>query len=101
MSEITRDNQIKTLRMSGMTQEAAERFVEKMEAKHEIMEGWKPISEYDKDKYDWVLIKYFDGDYECVPCVAELRNDKWYDRSDNEIIFEVKYFFDMQLLDRI
>ena len=64
--------------------------------------GWRPISEYNKDKYDWVLIKYFDGDYECVPCVAEMRADrKWYDRSDNEVPFEVRYFFDIQQLDKI
>lgn len=57
---------------------------------------WKPIKEYDRKKYDWVLVKYFDGDYECVPEVAEKRNDgKWY-TSERQIPFEVKYFFDMQ-----
>jgi hypothetical protein len=57
---------------------------------------WKPIKEYDRKKYDWVLVKYFDGDYECVPEVAERRNDgKWY-TSERQIPFEVKYFFDMQ-----
>ena len=59
---------------------------------------WKPISEYNREKYDWVLVKYFDGDYECVPEVAEQRWDgKWY-TSEREIPFEVKYFFDMQEL---
>lgn len=59
---------------------------------------WKPISEYNREKYDWVLVKYFDGDYECVPEVAEKRSDgKWY-TSEKEIPFEVKYFFDMQEL---
>lgn len=59
---------------------------------------WKPISEYDREKYDWVLVKYFDGDYECVPEVAEQRWDgKWY-TTEREIPFEVKYFFDMQEL---
>jgi len=57
---------------------------------------WKPIKDYDRKKYDWVLVKYFDGDYECVPEVAEKRNDdKWY-TSEKQIPFEVKYFFDMQ-----
>ena len=59
---------------------------------------WKPISEYDREKYDWVLVKYFDGDFECIPEVAEKRVDgKWY-TSEKEIPFEVKYFFDMQEL---
>lgn len=59
---------------------------------------WKPISEYNREKYDWVLVKYFDGDYECVPEVAEQRWDgKWY-TSEKEIPFEVKYFFDIQEL---
>lgn len=59
---------------------------------------WKPIKEYNRQKYDWVLVKYFDGDYECVPEVAEQRGDgKWY-TSEKEIPFEVKYFFDMQSL---
>ena len=102
MEEVSREDRIKSLRMSGMTQEAAERFVDKMEAKQEIMKGWKPISEYNTDEYDWVLIKFFDGDYECVPCVAERRSDgKWYNSSDNVVPFEVRYFFDMQLIDEI
>lgn len=64
---------------------------------------WRPIEEYDENKYDWVLVKYYDGDYECVPRVAERRKgtNKWYDTNNNEIIFEVKYFFDMQLLDKM
>lgn len=69
--------------------------------------GWKPISEYSRDKYDWVLIKYFDGEEECVPQVAELRSDgKWHVSTDFDgdfIItsnFDVRYFFDMQQLDR-
>lgn len=71
------------------------------EKKAEIV-GWRPISEYSRDKYDWVLVKYFDGSYECVPEVAEMRVDgKWYGRSGALIpdIFVVKYFFDMQQLD--
>lgn len=64
---------------------------------------WRPISEYSREKYDWVLVKYFDGDFECVPTVAEMRADgKWYTHGilDDEIIpFEVRYFANMQLLE--
>ena len=62
---------------------------------------WKPIEEYEKPKYDWVLVKYFDKDYECVPCVAEKRFGKWHSIDEKEIQFEVKYFFDMQQLDKL
>lgn len=69
--------------------------------------GWQPISEYSRDKYDWVLVKYFDGEEECVPQVAELRSDgKWYVSTDFDGDFvmpswlDVRYFFDMQQLDR-
>ena len=69
--------------------------------------GWQPISEYCRDKYDWVLIEYFDGEEECVPQVAELRSDgKWHVSTDFDgdfIIppnFDVRYFFDMQQLYR-
>ena len=62
---------------------------------------WKPIEEYDKDNYDWVLVKYFDGDYECVPCVAEKRFGKWYSIDEKEIQFDVKYFMDMQQIDKL
>ena len=62
---------------------------------------WKPIEEYDKGNYDWVLVKYFDGDYECVPCVAEKRFDKWYNRNDEVIESDVKYFIDMQQIDKL
>ena len=62
---------------------------------------WKPIEEYDKGNYDWVLVKYFDEDYECVPCVAEKRFGKWHSIDEKEIKFEVKYFFDMQQLDKL
>ena len=62
---------------------------------------WKPIKEYDKGNYDWVLVKYFDGDYECVPCVAEKRFGKWYSIDEKEIQFDVKYFMDMQQIDKL
>ena len=62
---------------------------------------WKPIEEYDKGNYDWVLVKYFDGDYECIPCVAEKRFRKWHSIDEKEIQFDVKYFMDMQQIDKL
>ena len=63
---------------------------------------WKPIEQYKKPKYDWVLVKYFiEPNFECVPCVAEKRFGKWYDINDNLINGEVRYFFDMQQLDKL
>ena len=63
--------------------------------------GWQPISEYSRGKYDWVLVKYYDDDYECVPAVAERGIDgKWHDRMGFIIPFDVRYFFDMQQLDK-
>lgn len=62
---------------------------------------WRPISEYNRELYDWVLVKCFEGSFECIPFVAEMRNDgKWYDRPGEEVTFEVRYFFDMQQLDQ-
>ncbi len=57
---------------------------------------WKPISEYDSKKYDWVLVKQFDGDYERIPEVAEKLSDGKWHTSEGELPFEVRYFFDMQ-----
>ncbi len=68
-----------------------------------LVTGWRPISEYSRDEYDWVLIKCFDGSFECIPEVAEMRVDgKWYNQAGTAIpdILEVKYFFDMQQLDK-
>ena len=63
---------------------------------------WKPISEYEKPKYDWVLVKYYiEPNFECIPTVAEKKVDKWYDRNDNEIIGEIRYFMDMQQIDKL
>lgn len=65
--------------------------------------GWRPISEYSREKYDWVLVKCFHKSFECIPEVAEMRVDgKWYAGTGALIdpdIFEVRYFFDMQQLD--
>ena len=69
------------------------------------IKGWQPIENYFKGNYDWVLIKYYDGEKECIPNVAEFnKNDKKWHLGDNNYsilpeIFEVKYFFDMQQLD--
>lgn len=67
---------------------------------------WKPIDEYFKNKknYDWVLVKYYDKyNFECIPSVAEYRFDKWYLKDNEKTLqdFEVRYFFDMQQLDKL
>ena len=67
---------------------------------------WKPIDVYFKNKenYDWVLVKYYDKyNFECIPSVAEWRFDKWYLKDNEKSLqdFEVKYFFDMQQLDKL
>lgn len=73
-----------------------------------LVEGWQPIEEYFKVKgrYDWVLVKYFDVDYECIPDVMEYRqfnteNAGWYNREDHKLddCFTPKYFFSMKQLD--
>ena len=70
----------------------------KPEKKIEIT-GWRPISEYDRKNYDWVLVKCFDGSYECIPTVAEMIDDGlWYEK-DGLLPFAPSYFFDMQQLD--
>lgn len=62
---------------------------------------WQPVSEYSGEKYEWVLVKYYDNDYECVPVVAEMGKDgRWHDRMGFIIPFDVRYFFDMQQLDK-
>lgn len=67
---------------------------------------WKPIDEYfkNKEKYDWVLVKYYDKyNFECIPSVAEYRFDKWYLKDNEKSLqdFEVRYFFDMQQLNKL
>ena len=70
------------------------------EEKTEIT-GWRPISEYDRKNYDWVLVKCFDVGCECIPMIAELRSDGYWHTVEETIIpFEnVRYFFDMKQLD--
>jgi len=67
---------------------------------------WKPISQYDNGNYDWVLIKMFikEDNYECVPIVAEKRMGVWKNQDGetlDEDMFEIKYFMDMQQLDKL
>lgn len=67
---------------------------------------WKPINEYENPKYDWVLIKMFikDDNFECIPRVAEKRFNHWYDANGYEIdedLVEIKYFMDMQQIDKL
>ena len=93
---------IKALNMYGRVPETWE-LLEEIERLNNIINElkWKPIEEYDKGNYDWVLVKYFDGDYECVPCVAEKRFGKWHSIDEKEIRFDVKYFMDMQQIDKL
>ena len=68
---------------------------------------WRNIEEYFKDEYDWVLVMYYDvTGYECIPTVMEFNkadgkwhhNDKDYTVLDD--IFEIKYFADMQEMEK-
>lgn len=84
------------------------KLIQELRRKDEIINElrWKPINEYDKSNYDWVLVKMFikEDNFECVPIVLEKRGGNWYDRNENKIdeqIFELRYFADMQLLDKL
>ena len=76
-----------------------------MSEKQIRVKGWQPIEEYFNGEYDWVLIKYYDKDCECVPNVAEFNksDNKWHLGDSNYSIlpeiFKIKYFFNMQQLD--
>lgn len=63
---------------------------------------WKPIEEYFKGEYDWVLVRMYDGDYPCIPCVAEYRthDGNWHMNDDNYSVlpFPVVEFADMELI---
>lgn len=64
-----------------------------------LINGWRPSSEYSRDKYDWVLVKYFE-ETTYPPQLAEMRADgKWYTWTGEQLPFGVKYFFDMKELD--
>lgn len=60
--------------------------------------NWRPIEEYfqSNGKYDWVLVRMYDGPYACLPCVAEYRENtaSWHmnSPSDDVLPFEVKEF---------
>ena len=108
--EIERLNKIievKTNRIQELMKRLSKRQ-EKVDRLNNIINEleWKPIDEYFKNKenYDWVLVKYYDKyNFECIPSVAEWRFDKWYLKDNEKSLqdFEVKYFFDMQQLDRL
>ncbi len=62
--------------------------------------GWRPISEYNKQIHDWVLVNVFFNGFRCSPMIAERRSDgKWYDRDEYLILGEIREFFDPQLLE--
>lgn len=46
------------------------------------IKGWQPIEKYFKGNYDWVLVKYYDGDFACIPTVAE------FNKSDKKMAFK-------------
>ena len=61
---------------------------------------WRPIEEYFKGPYDFVLVKLFDGESEIVPQVAAYNNvlNKWLTPNGDEISLEVKEFADIKLI---
>lgn len=61
---------------------------------------WRPIEEYFKGPYDYVLVKLFDGESEIVPQVAAYNNvlNKWLTPNGDEISLEVKEFADIKLI---
>ena len=61
---------------------------------------WKPIEEYFKGPYDFVLVKLFDEESEIVPQVAAYNNvlNKWLTPNGDEISLEVKEFADIKLI---
>ena len=101
---ITREQAEETIDFICEQDNVIDRKIRELERYKNIIDElrWKPIEEYEKPKYDWVLVKYFiEPNFECIPCVAENRFGKWYDRNDNLINGEVRYFADMQLLDTL
>ena len=100
IERLQKENQIL---MNSMVTEAHTKETKEIERLNNIINElkWKPIEEYDKGNYDWVLVKYFDRDYECIPCVAEKRFGKWHSIDEKEIRFDVKYFMDMQQIDKL
>lgn len=61
---------------------------------------WRPIEEYFKGEYDFVLVKPFYGEFEMVPQVAAYNNvlNKWLTPNGDEISLEVKEFADIKLI---
>jgi len=63
---------------------------------------WRPIAEYFNGEHDWVLVRMYDGEYPCIPCVAEYnrKDGKWH-MNDSEytvLPFPAHEFFDMSTI---
>lgn len=86
----------------------------------EVIEGYKWISVKDKMPSDcgedWVLVLPYDGDYRCIPTVAEYRKGHWWGHTlctEDDCIdgedspFEIKYWkpiydeFQMEYLEQM
>lgn len=63
---------------------------------------WRPIEQYFESARDWVLVRMYDLDFKCIPCVAEYnrRDGKWHmNNSTYEVLpFPVLEFADMELI---
>lgn len=95
-----------TKRIKSLSSVNARRYVDGDKHECSIAESeqisWKPIEEYFKGEYDWVLVRMYDGDYPCIPCVAEYRthDGNWHMNDDNYSVlpFLVVEFADMELI---
>lgn len=65
-----------------------------------LVDGWRPVDEYDYHKHLYVLIKRHYKGQELPPTVAlrDCTDGKWYDTYSNVVDFEVTGFFDVQQL---
>lgn len=66
-----------------------------------LVDGWRPISEYSRSKYSWVLVKCYDHDNHMylIPQMATLLKDGRWIGHDGYLIYEPHYFFDTDQLD--
>ena len=61
------------------------------------VDGWRPVSEYDREKFDWVLLKTTD----CLPIIAKMTiAGDWIDAKYEVIEYKALWFFDVQQLDK-
>lgn len=61
------------------------------------VDGWRPVSEYDREKFDWVLLKTTD----CLPIIAKMTiAGDWIDAKYEVIEYKALEFFDVQQLDK-